>query len=336
MTAESADQLAQRLRRAGLSGAAIRAAWPRWWSQEADHSPSARLDLRFTLARNLGLEPHSLFEDAGEPRFVWRGEARFKRLTVESEVERDAIASFGKALGSLLVAATPEGSRQLADVSASEVRDSILASVDAPFVRLIDLLALCWASGIPVVQLRVFPAEHKHMAAMTVLVDERPVILLAKDSRFPGQLAFYLAHEIGHVAMRHLPQGAVLVDMEQDVPAWESDDDEERRADAYALELLTGEPSPKVVSGTRHANGPELARVSIAAATGLRIEPGTLALCFGYSTGRWTTAMSAMGRIYQGAQPLWREVNRLAEAQLLFDALPADSRDYLRAALGDS
>src|SRR6266852_4760543 len=107
MTAETSTQLARRLRRAGLSNSAIRAAWPTWWSAEADSSASARLELRFAVARNLGLEPASLFEGAGEPRFVWKGDALFKRLAVGDEIERDAIASFGKALGGLLTAASP-------------------------------------------------------------------------------------------------------------------------------------------------------------------------------------------------------------------------------------
>lgn len=334
MTVEAADELVRRLRRVGLSNAAIRAAWPRWWSNEADSSPSARLELRFSIARNLGLEPASLFEGVGDPRFVWRGEARFKRLTVASEVERDAIASFGKALGSVLVAATPETRPALVGASASELRRSILASGDIPFVRLTDLLALCWGIGIPIAHLQVFPGEQKGMAAMTVLIADRPVVLLAKASKFPGQLAFYVAHEIGHVAMSHVPTGAVLVDMDEDTPARDSQDQEELDADAYALELLTGEQQPKVVSGTEHASGPELARIALEGAAELGIEPGTLALCFGYSTGRWRTAMRAMSRIYPEAKPLWKDINRLALNQLSVDRLPEDSREYLVAALG--
>ena len=172
------------------------------------------------------------------------------------------------------------------------------------------------------------------MVAMTVFVADRPVILLAKDSKFPGQLAFYLGHELGHIALGHVPTGAVLVDMDQDMAARDADDGEERAADAFALEVLTGEASPTVVSGTGHASGSELARVAIDAASDLQIEAGTLALCFGYSTGRWGTAMRAMNRIYPSAQPLWPGVNQLAMRQLEIDRLPTDSRDYLLAALG--
>ena len=43
------------LQQLGLSDAAINAAWPEWWSEAAEPSPSASLDLRFSLARKLGL-----------------------------------------------------------------------------------------------------------------------------------------------------------------------------------------------------------------------------------------------------------------------------------------
>jgi hypothetical protein len=98
--------------------------------------------------------------------------------------------------------------------------------------------------------------------------------------------------------------------------------------------MLTGEASPKVISGTGHASGPELARVALEAAADLQIEAGTLALCFGYSTGRWRTAMRAMNRIYSNAQPLWPGVNQLATRQLEIERLPNDSRDYLLTTLG--
>ena len=333
MTPETADQLSRRLRSAGLSNTAIRAAWPTWWSKSAEASPSARLELRFTVARNLGLDPASLFDGAGTPRFVWRGEGRFKRLAVGSEVERDAITSFGKALSSIVVAAAAEPSASLEDAAANQLRRLILSTSDVPFVQLTDLLALCWGLAVPVVYLQLFPGDLKGMAAMTALIGDRPAVLLAQDSRFPGQLAFYLAHEIGHIALRHLSSDAVLVDMDGR-PTPTDNDAEERAADEYALQLLTGESKPVIRSLTGHASGDELARVAIESARELQIEPGTIALCFAYSTGRWATAMRALRRIYPEAVPLWPEVNRLAISQLSLDRIPESSREYLFAALG--
>ena len=62
MAPVSAQQLRAQLRSLGLSNAAIDAAWPRWWSAEAESSASARAELAFGVARRLGLEPESLIE----------------------------------------------------------------------------------------------------------------------------------------------------------------------------------------------------------------------------------------------------------------------------------
>ena len=333
MTSETARQLRGRLREMGLSESAIGAAWPRWWSNEADASVSAQTELRFSLARNLGLDPRSLFDVQERPRFAWHRQARFKHLTTEGDVERDAVGSFGRALGSLLVTATDSPVSPLSGESAGHLREAILAS-QVPYVRLVDLLALSWSVGIPVVHLRVFPWPQKRMAAMSVRVDGRSVVLLAKDSEFPAQIAFYLAHELGHIALDHLEKEAVIVDLEQDNPIMDGQDAEEADADSFALELLTGQSRPVIVSAINAgSSAKELVRVARNSAEELRIEPGTLALCFGYSTQRWATANSALKQIYVEPKPVWSEVNGIAKLHLRREQLPQDAGDYLDSVL---
>jgi Zn-dependent peptidase ImmA (M78 family) len=331
---ETANELKHRLIRVGLSYAAINAAWPVWWSEAADASPSAKAELRFSLARKLGLDPHSLLEEDGEPRFVWRDdEARFKHLSGESEHERSAITSFGTALGSVLIAAT--AASEILDLQAGKLRDSILSV--KPVVGLRELLALSWGIGIPVVHLRVFPRPTKKMAAMCVRVGSRSAILLGKDSMFPPHIAFYLAHELGHIILGHLREHPVMVDLEnQDrLPSVESDSDE-AAADAFALELLTGESRPEVLplnDGTT-GTGKSLAAAAMIAGAELRIEAGTLALCFGFSTGQWRTANAAMRHIYAAPTDVWTEVNKIAMNQLSMETFSEDMRPYVRAILG--
>ena len=331
-TKENASQLRSRLRKLGLSDPAIKAAWPRWWSDEADTSVSARVDLRFSVARKLGLDPRSLLDDEQQPRFVWRDEARFKHLSGEGDLERSAITSFGKALGSVLIAASPPPI-SITGSTAQDLRNLILREKQ-PYIRLLDLLSLCWSVGIPVIHLRVFPWPQKRMAAMTVRVDDRCAIFLGKDSMYPAQIAFYLAHELAHISLAHLASDPVIVDMEQAVPSLGEEDAEEGSADRFALELLTGDPRPIVLPAGPHYSARELARVALNSADKLRVEPGTLALCFGYSTKDWATANASMERIYSSAKPVWNEVNNIAQTQLALERIPDDALDYLEAVLG--
>ena len=290
-----ADQLRRRLKNIGLSDPAITAAWPTWWSDEAEDSLSARTELRFSLSRKLGLEPSSLLED-GVPRFVWQDVARFKHLSREGVIEQAAITSFGRAIANLLIGSTPaHGS--LVGADPSNLRNLILR-MRRPYVDLADLLSLCWSVGIPVIHLRVFPWPQKRMAAMVVRAANRYAILLGKDSQYPAHIAFYLAHEIGHVAAGHLEENRVIVDLESEDMNLDTVDGEEISADRFALDLLTGMPAPVILPSTQRYSALSLAKTVLGASTELAIEPGTLALCFGYSTKDWPTSTAAMRHIY--------------------------------------
>ena len=329
---DSTNRLRWRLKHVGLSLAAINAAWPAWWSDAAEASASAQVELRFSLARKLGLDARSLLEDNEEPRFVWRDEARFKHLSGESTLELSAITSFGTALGRYLVAATA-ASTPGARWSSTSLRRAILRR--QPYVRLVDLLAVSWSLGIPTIHLRIFPCERKRMAAMALRVGDRNAIMLGKDSVFPPHLAFYLAHELGHIGLGHLSLQPLVVDLEHPRLASPDDDPEEAAADRFALELLTGLPEPKVLPRSAYSAA-ELARVALDASKGLNIEPRTLALCFGYSTGHWATANAAIRGIYSTRRSVWTVVNKIALSQLSFDLIPDDAKAYLRSVLGAS
>jgi hypothetical protein len=278
----------------------------------------------------LGLDPRSLLADDRKPAFVWHGRARFKHLTTEDEVEREVIASFGRALSALLLRAASQEA-PLPNLTATDLRQLILR--ESPYVRLSDLLSIAWALGIPVVHLRVFPWPHKRMAAMSVRVGDRYAILLGKDAQYPAPIAFYLAHELGHVALAHFKDDSVVVDFEESKPTLADDDPEELAADQFALEVLTGEPNLRVVPAIGHSVASELARVAIASAGELHIEPGTLALCYGYSTRKWATANAAMRLIYARPKPVWAEVNGIARQQLNLGQLPNDGADYVAAVM---
>ncbi len=322
--------LRRQLKAIGLSDPAIKAAWPTWWSDDADASPSAVTELRFSLARKLGLDPRSLLASSDGPKFVWHDETRFKHLAGESETELIAISSFGKALGGMLSVATREPARGI-NVSAAELRRILLET--ARFVGLSELLSAAWSLAIPVVHLRVFPCERKRMAGMTTRTGGRCAIMLAKDSNFPASPAFYLAHEIGHIALGHLSTNPIWIDV--DIDARSSVEAEEIAADEFALELLTGYKQPRVLPTASRYTAKQLAEAAMQAADLHRIEPGTLAMCFGYSTGRWRTAHAALPLIYSSDKPVWGEINGVARTQLDLEQLTDDTRSYVSAVLGD-
>lgn len=332
----SGRTLRSRLRAFGLSSTAIQAAWPRWWTAEADRSASARAELAFSVARKLGLDPRSLVAGQGEPRFLWQGEARFKHLSSETDLERAGITSFGREVAAILIAVTPTPDVGLRGEPAMFLRERILDG-GRPYVDLLDLLSLSWGVGVPVIHLRVFPWPRKRMAAMTARVGERSAVLLGKDSGYPASIAFYLAHELAHIALDHVAADRLIVDLEEANLGAQSDDPEEQAADEFALELLTGSPRLQVLPLLdRGYSARELGRVAVSSADTLHIEPGVLAQCFGYSTGNWRVATASLKHIYAAPSPVWVSVNRVARTQLSLDPISTDTAEFLEVILGNT
>ena len=324
------DTLIDRLREAGISRAAIRAAWPSWWSEDAGATPSGRAELRFALARRLGLEPKPLLGERVE--FVWNDEARFKHLSAQDLAQKAALTSFGMSVGRLLLRATSGEAIEIAGPDV--IRRAIIST--SPFVDLGSLIAACWALRIPVIHLRVFPLEAKSMHAMVVHVNGRFAILLGRDAGYPAPVAFSLAHELGHVMLGHLAGAPALVDLEDPVLATDSDEQEDE-ADRFALTLLTGAPEPDIRTNLNHFNAPTLAAAVLDAAGRYAIEPGTLALCLAHRRHAWPVAMSAMKFIYSERKPAWREVNGIADGELDWDVLGEEAGHYLRnVMIGDN
>ncbi|MCU7872089.1 MAG: hypothetical protein KZQ91_05030 [Candidatus Thiodiazotropha sp. (ex Lucinoma borealis)] len=314
----------------GLSDSAISAAWPEWWSDAADVSPSAQAELRFSIARKLGLDPTSLL-DEGSPHFIWDDSAKYKNFTGDTKRERPAITSFGVSLSRMVVKGVSD-QFELVGMTATKLRESLLAK--QPFVRLQDLLVLLWGIGVPVIHLRVHPLNAKRICAMAVRVGKRSAILLAKDSQYPAPIAFHLAHEIGHIALGHVTDDGGLVDMEDTAEHVNSDDPEETAADRYALELLTGDPNFDVVKQGQGHNPKQLALESLQKGPQSQIEPGTLALCYGHTTGEWGTAQAALSHIYSKPIPVWEVVNMIANQQIHWDALNDENTSFVKAVMG--
>jgi Zn-dependent peptidase ImmA (M78 family) len=311
------------LRKAGISRAAIQAAWPSWWTEEAEASPSGRAELRFALARRLGLEPKPLLGERVE--FIWTDQAMFKHLSAEDAGQKATLTSFGMSIGRLLLRATPATGTE--PLPADILRAAILQG--NAFVDLNSLIATCWALRIPVIHLRVFPLEAKSMHAMVVRSGNRFAILLGRDAGYPAPVAFTLAHELGHVMLGHLGEAPALIDLEDPATARDRDEQEDE-ADRYALTLLTGSPDPDIQTNLDSFNAPTLARAVLEAAAEYHVEPGTLALCLAYRRRNWAVAMSALGFIYRERKPAWREVNGIADGELDWDALGDEAAHYLR------
>ena len=326
----SSRDLKAGLRKAGLSSGVIDAAWPSWWTTAAEGSPSAQAELRFALARKLGLSAPALMGDRVD--FVWKDEARFKHLIRDDQLGQSVLASFAVSVGRLALLGSQD--TLLPSLTAAVLRATLLKNHE--YVDLRSLLATCWAIGIPVLSLRIFPLDnHKGMHAMAVRSQHRFAILLGRDASYPAPIAFDLAHEIGHIMLGHLANAAALID-DGDRLSSADLDPEETTADAFALELLTGQQRPDIRINIASFGGRQLSRAVRSAGKARRIEPGTLALCAAYQTNNWAAGMAALKHIYDEAKPVWKEVNDVAAREIDWDQTGHDAAEFLQEVMGIS
>lgn len=321
-------KLRQKLQEAGYSDPLINAVWPSWWSEDASTSRSSNAELRFSIARKLGLSPESLLEDSVE--FAWEDAARFKGLATETDADKSMLTSYGLSIGRALVGLQIAGG-STDPLGANEIRSAILQN--RQFVDLESLVTTCWSLGIPVVHLKVFPLSAKRMHAMAVRIGGRYAILLGRDASYPAPVSFTLAHELGHIMLGHLTDQSAIVDME-DGDVINPIDNEETQANEFALRLLVGSAKPEIETNVSGYNAAQLAHAVLSVGPDERVEPGTLALCLAHATGKWAIAQAALSLIYSNPAPVWEYINRVAQDQLGWRRAGGDTAEYLERAMG--
>lgn len=130
----------------------------------------------------------------------------------------------------------------------SELRAALLA--EGGQITLASLLRWCWANGVVVV-----PMDAKAgFSAGVWRLGPQPVVVIKEAPSYQAHWLFALAHELGHIARGHVADAGV-VDVDRGIS--QSDDEQEREANAYALDLLVPDHTAMLAEVRRRAEGPE-------------------------------------------------------------------------------
>lgn len=262
---------------------------PDWWDDSLYADESNRLTAHMSVARFLGVGLRDL--DGALADFPRHQNVRLKC---------SKNAAFGEVTGS--VAAATHIARLVASLMrdylpftglrpALEIRNQLLARPECSAPDLANLVDHCWQHGIAVVHLTTLPKHSRKIAGLATYVDQRPVIVLCSGRDSPAWLAFHLAHELGHIMCGHVrPGGQPLVDIDIDSA---NDEVQEREADCYGIQVLTGHPELRL-TGSLYLRPAELAVDAAAFGRSHRIDPGTVALVYGYSNERIAAAQAAL------------------------------------------
>jgi hypothetical protein len=247
-------------------------ALPEWWEEAVAH-PSGVFEVRGFVAKHFGLE----IGPDGRLRQRLMPHACFKTRTGTDISEIASARAVATAVAKVVASATTtpwSGSLP----SAANLRAAAIAHGNTPWVGLDDLLDACWSNGVPVVYMPSLPVTKSKMDGMVTYCGGRPVILVTKKAAAPAWMLFVLAHEMGHIAEGHLDQceGEAIVD--EKVSEEDADtDDQEKAANTYALQVLTGGQKGNIRL-TRLTNAPNLADAALRYGRANGIDPGHVLL----------------------------------------------------------
>jgi IrrE N-terminal-like domain len=319
-------KLYRRLGEVGLTRAYIkRTALPSWWDDDVASNPSGYAQGLLLLSRHLGLDLASMQSEDEPVRLRDFGTCKFKK---RSDVSEDALA-LARVLATRaaqLAASAVSIPAETIPINAAEIRQQILSD-DAHWVGLKQLLSYCWSIGLPVLHLDHFPTNAKRPDGFAARVNGRPVIVLCRHAKNSAWLLFILAHELGHLALGHVPNEGTLIDEKLDEG---SIDVEEQQANAFAIELLTGRTSRRFISTDRWPNANALAQLAMETGRRSMIDPGHIVLNYAHSMGKtfFPVAQAALKILEPNDDAVARVRSKMAE-NLDWSRLPEDSSEFL-------
>ncbi|MCY2965389.1 MAG: ImmA/IrrE family metallo-endopeptidase [Planctomycetota bacterium] len=318
--------LYRRLSQVGLSRKFVReTGLPGWWDDEIAANPAGLAQGLLLLSRHLGVELASLQDPAAPIVLRKFGVCKYKKREGVSE-EDLALARVIATRAAQLVAEAITAPACLVPSDASEIRQTILDG-GAPWVGLAELVDFCWSVGIPVLHVNQLPGNARRPDGFAARVNGRGVIVLCRRDKHSAWLLFILAHELGHLALGHIPQDGTLIDDHVDESGG---DTEERDANAFAIELLAGNSERRYAAGGRWPNAAQLADVALQLGRRQMVDPGHIALNYAHSMGKefFPVGRAALNILAPNSNAIALVRDRLA-ASLDWSLIPEDSSEFL-------
>jgi len=282
--------LYRRLRELGFDADFIRTRiLPDWWDDSLASVPANRALAEAAVSRMLGFPIADLRKPDARLKLPATDHVRLKRRQDTTDKEVAPTILIAERAATAIVRSLKGVPSFVGKLTAASVRERILQR--RRLVDLESLLDFAWRHGVAVLHVSGMPSASKRFSGMALFCNSAPVVVLASRSDSPPWIAFHLAHELGHILLGHVGHGREgLADVDIDRTAR---DDQERESNAFACEVLTGNPnpSPGPVYGL---TGERL--VALARQEGLKsgTDPGALALIYGRNANRMGAAQKAI------------------------------------------
>ncbi len=173
-------------------------------------------------------------------------------------------------------------------------------------IELDTMLDYLWESGIPVLYISQFPKKTKKMTAVSIMIKERPIIILSKSHKYPSWYLFELAHEIGHIALGHLKKEGIILDEKLDMS---SVDPIEKEADEFALSILEGNDFKSYFPKKLNPSG--LHGLAIGLSNKLKVNPGFIILSYAKHVNDYAIGNAALRLLAEEISPSEHFLNKI-------------------------
>lgn len=315
----------------GLTRAYVREViLPSWWEPAVLEEPNGLLETVGIIHRRTRLPLSQILQGTAHWSFPSEG-IKFKGAAGKSKAEMACAQALATQVAELLATGINAAPSTIPD--AATLHADLKRQGSKPWVTLEDIVTWAWQNGIAVAAIPDFPSGKKPDGMAIKTKDGCPIVILCKKTKQPAWQIFTLAHELGHFAHGHVPEGGTILDKFLDDsegnPQNEAEEDE---ANAYAARLTTGHDNLGLsYQGKMHPG--LLAKLSLNFARSNRISPGVVALNWAFTTKEWTTANAAL-KTLEGAEDAFEVINRVAAQHLAWNNLPDDSQEWLERMTG--
>ncbi len=230
VTLTAMPSLYSRVTQIGISPEFVRRALPVWWDDSIAETPAGLQQACLYLAQAFNLDPRSIYGVGTEVSFR-SAERKFKLSRNMKEADVAPSANYASAIARLALAAFTPVPRPISGDPIA-LRQSILNEGD--IVNLVSLLAWCGRMGIPVIHIADMPG--KKMLAVSIRSNNKFAVVLSRKGT-TSEMLFWLAHEIGHIALGHLASDGFIADEKEGA----DQDPDEVEANDFAIKLLNGQ-----------------------------------------------------------------------------------------------
>jgi hypothetical protein len=295
---------------------------PRWWRDELADDPGAYFEAVVYLAKAFDLSVREVGASEGQVQreqipFLCKGSPDEKQKRhVGAVIAARALAKLGAKACSEEFQRLPEG--------ASTIRRDVLARAER--IDLESLASYCWSIGIPVLWCGNLPSPRPH--AVLFRVDRRPVVVLCRNRQHSGWLLFDLAHELGHIARKHLREDW-FVDEKIDANSGEV---LEAEANQFALELLMlGQDFPVIPRGSQSQF---LRAWSKLYGNQWKVDSQWFLIALAWHSGAWAQAQAVLKEDF-GQDSAAEKLKCLMREHLDMEALKESERELLDRLLAE-